>query len=664
VAATRGWTIVSTRHTAIRIRSDGTSFILEALPWLAQSGAGPVVPGWVSELRGQLESAGITGLARRSENEPDRELVVAAARETALVGAVREELSRVGVKLAAGARADFVLADMSDLDDGAAAELARDLHAAGRRSVSLWRRGAELLLGPWCEPDHTACWNCCRVRLSDLPPPDGERPVEPDAAFVRAVAENVVLAVRHPELTPYGCVVSDQHQTTALHSIVPLPWCAVCGGAAQMPEAELVPCGRTVLVPDELAGLADARGGVVRRVALFDTNGPSLPVCASAHVGPYENGDPSRPACTGEGKGATRDAAVRSAIGEGLERYSASLWDPAALTRASPRDLGSAAFDPRWLVLYRSSEYQQPSFGFAPFDPDLPLPWVEGCWIDTGEPVKLPALASYMNFPAAPAERFAQITSNGLAAGSTFEDAALRGLYELIERDAFMLHWLAKRPGLRLDPGGCDAVTECALGEIDRFGGRTELYVLDVGTHHPCVVCVGSGDGRSWPGVTIGLAAHADIDVALQRAVLEHGHFGAYVRRLMLEGAHRHISSAENVTGALDHAIHYLSPSSAAALGPLRSLKGEPVTLAALRSRYSQQPTLSSCVESLNSIGVRAAAVDVTSPDVALAPIRVVRAFGTFMQPIHFGYSNRRLANPRLDALLTGAPEREPHPLA
>ena len=207
-----------------------------------------------------------------------------------------------------------------------------ELHAAGRRSVSLWRRGAELLLGPWCEPYHTACWNCCRVRLSDLRPPDGERPVEPDATLVRAVAENVVLAVRHPELTPYGCVVSDQHQTTVLHSIVPLPWCAVCGGAAQMPEAELVPCGRTLLVPDELAGLADARGGVVRRVALFDTNGPSLPVCASAHVGPYENGDPSRPACTGEGKGATRDAAVRSAIGEGLERYSAGLWDPAALT--------------------------------------------------------------------------------------------------------------------------------------------------------------------------------------------------------------------------------------------------------------------------------------------------------------------------------------------
>jgi len=34
------------------------------------------------------------------------------------------------------------------------------------------------------------------------------------------------------------------------------------------------------------------------------------------------------------------------------------------------------------------------------------------------------------------------------------------------------------------------------------------------------------------------------------------------------------------------------------------------------------------------------------------------------MQPIHFGYTTRRLANPRLEALLTGPVETEPHPIA
>jgi ribosomal protein S12 methylthiotransferase accessory factor len=629
-------------------------------------------PGWIVELRGRLARAGIPDLAcapqtapeRAAQAAPDRELTAAGARETALVRAVREELARAGVELAGSAPADFVVADLSDLDERAASELIHELHVTGSRSLSLWRRGAETFLGPWCEPGRTACWNCCRVRFSDLPPKQGDAPAGSDAALIRAVAENVLLALRYPDLAPYGCVLADGEHTAALHSVVPLPWCGVCGGAAQMRGAALSACAHAASIPDELAGLADARGGVVRQVALFDTDGPSVPICASAHVGPYENGDRSSPSFTGEGKGATQEAAVRSAIGEGIERYSASLWDPAALKRGSLRKLGGAAFDPRWLVLNDASQYEQPGFPFTPLDPDLPIQWIEGRWLDTGDRVQLPALATYMNFPVAPPERFAQITSNGLAAGATFEDAALRALYELIERDAFMLHWLARKPGLRLDPDGCDAVTRRALRELDRFGARSELYVLDTGTRHPCVVCVGLGDGRSWPGVTIGLAAHAEIDTALQRAVLEHGHFGAYITRLMRENGHSPVRRAEDVVSALDHGLYYIPPAAIRALEPLRSRPSPPATLAALRSRYRQQPTLSSCVQSLGNIGVRAAVVDVTSPDVALAPIRVVRAFGTYMQPIHFGYANRRLANPRLEALLTGPAETEPHPIA
>ena len=560
--------------------------------------------------------------------------------------------------------ADFVLADLTGLDRHAACELTRELHQSGRRTLSLWGQTGEAWFGTWSEPRRTACWNCCRVRFSDLPARAGKASVEHDAALVRALAENVVLAVRHPDLVPYGGALVEEGENATLHGIVPLPWCPVCGGAAELRQASFLRVVSASVVPDELAGLADVRGGIVRHVALFDSaraDAPLLPVCASAHVGPYQHGEP---AYTGEGKGATPEAAVLSAIGEGLERYSASLWEPAQLTRASPRALGDGAFDPRWLVLYDAAQYRAPDFPFAPLDPDLSIDWVEGQWLDTTESVQLPALATYMNFPAEPEERFAQVTSNGLAAGSTFQDAALRALYELIERDAFMLYWLARRPGLPLDPAGCDPATKRALSELDRFGVRTELYVLDVGTEHPCVVCLGLGDGRSWPGATIGLAADAEIDCALQRAVLEHGHFGAYMKRLMGEDDRRPISSADQVASVLDHGLYYISPTAVSALAPLRSSAEPPVTMVALRSHYAHQRTLEACVRCLGQIGVRSAAVDVTSPDVALAPIRVVRAFGTYMQPIHFGSANRRLANPRLDAMLTGLPEVEPHPIA
>jgi ribosomal protein S12 methylthiotransferase accessory factor len=246
----------------------------------------------------------------------------------------------------------------------------------------------------------------------------------------------------------------------------------------------------------------------------------------------------------------------------------------------------------------------------------------------------------------------------------TFEDAALRALYELIERDALMLFWLARRPAERIAEDGCDPVVSQALRAVERLGARTELFMLDAGTQHPTVVCVGFGDGYAWPGVTMGLGTNADIDIALRKAVLEHGHFGSYLRRLMREGRHEKIRNREDVESNLDHALFYVHPENVGALAAFRNLSQAPASLADLRARYQQAPALSTCVSRLREAGVRVAAVDVTSPDVALGPIRVVRALGIYLQPVHFGFRNRRLRNPRLDRLLTGEAETAPHPLA
>ena len=645
------------------------SFVLDALPAL-ESHEGEA-PEWVSELCRQLEPAGIVELApvAARTREPRREARVAVVRQTPLARRVRAELERFGVESTdAPAEGAFAVADLSGLDSEASRKIMRELHMNGYPSLSVWRWGAEVFLGPWADPLHTACWNCARLRFCDSLTSGGSVRLEEEASTVRAIAENVVLALRHPRLIPYGCVVIADGRDSALHWVVPMPWCDVCGGAAKLTALRSAPTTHSSLVPEDLRVLADTRGGVLRQLLIFEgdsDDAPEVPVATSALIGAYRDGGIARPAFNGEGKGATREAAVRSAIGEGIERYSASLWNPAALTRAAFNELpDQAAFDPRSLVLYDDAQYARSDFPFASYNPDVKLDWVEGLWLDTGDSVQLPALATYMHFPVDPAERFAQTTSNGLAAGVNFEDAALRALYELIERDAFMLFWLAGRSAVRLSEEGCDAVTERALREVNRLGAQTELYLLDAGTQHPTVVCLGLGDGRSWPGATIGLASHADIGIALHRAVLEHGHYGAYIRRLMLEGRHRDVSASGDVLTGLDHALYYVRPDRAAALEPLRSGSSGTATVAELGSRYGQEPTLSACVACLRDAGIRAAAADLTSPDVALAPVRVVRAFGTYMQPIHFGVANRRLKNPRLQALLSGEAVSEPHPIA
>lgn len=672
VAAVRDGAIVSSRTVSLRLRADaGLSFVSDALP-LLRAGRVEESPGWLAALRARLDAAGVTELSgphRAGRSRLGSPVAVTSARETPLMTEVRKGLALNGIDLRTGDEEPrFVVADLSGLDTHAAKDLVRELHLKGSESFSLWRQGGEMFFGPWTTPGHTACWNCARLRMFGAPSDETDtKTVEPDPARVRAVVENVLLVIRDPDLAPFGCVVADDGDSSELHSVVPMPWCDVCGGAAAFTGESNAWSMRFPIVPDELSVLADKRAGVLRHLRIFEGDeqaADSLPICASADIASYHQAPFVRPRLAGEGKGATRAAAVRSAIGEGLERYSASLWDSSRLIRASLDELGGEAFDPRWLVLYDHAALAQPGFPYAEFSPEQPIDWVDGRWLDHGTPVRLPALATFMHFPVAAGEQFAQITSNGLAAGTTFAGAALSALYELIERDAFMLFWLARRPGLRIDPGGCDPVALRAMREAERLGAEVELYLLDAGTQHATVLCLGLGDGSSWPGATIGMAAHADIDVALTKAALEHGHYGAYVRRLMLEDAHAGVRTASDVRNGLDHGLYYVSPDRRANLDALRAGAGLPAALSELRARYHRTPALEDCVACLGQAGIRTAAADVTSPDVALAPIRVVRAFGKYMQPIHFGSANRRLANPRLQEFLTYEAEHEPHPLA
>lgn len=667
IVASRDGAIVSTSKGLFQLNNYSAGrLISEVLPSLY--GARFSCDSW-RDLVAQLEQADIVrASARQLQAQAATELRVAVIPSTPVMLAVTDHLYHFGIHSTESiGDGTFVVVDLSGTDTDNSLQIAREIHRRGCRSFSVWKRGRETLYGPLVDPLRTACWNCCRLRLSDSLAGEDHELVEDDLTRARIIAENVFLAVRYRDVAGYGCVVIDNGQTSSLHSVVPMPWCQVCGAAPAAAAARLAPLTHSLHVPQEFRVLADPRGGIVRQLILHDGNEAEslpMPLCCSALIGSYQDGTRSHPEINGEGKGATRADAVRSAIGEGIERYAASLWHPSALMYAPFIQVADRAFDPRWLVLYDDEQYAQPGFAFEPFDAERPIHWTTGHWLDTGEAVQVPALATYMNFPAPPPERFCQTSSNGLAAGATFEDAALRALYELIERDALMLFWLARRPAQRIAENGCDQVVSQALRAVQRLGARTELFVIDSGTEHPTVVCMGLGDGRSWPGATIGLGTNPDIDTALRRAVLEHGHFGFYLRRLMRERRHEKIRHREDVRTNLDHALYYVHPENVRALECFRNLSQLPVSLAELRTRYHQSATLSTCVCRLRESGVRTAAVDITSPDVALAPIRVVRAFGIHLQPIHFGFCNRRLQNPRLHRLLSGEAATDPHPLA
>jgi ribosomal protein S12 methylthiotransferase accessory factor len=281
--------------------------------------------------------------------------------------------------------------------------------------------------------------------------------------------------------------------------------------------------------------------------------------------------------------------------------------------------------------------------------------------VDTGEAVWVPALPTYFNYQVPANERFCQVSSNGLAAGASFEDAAIRAICELVERDAFMLTWLTRRAATPIE---IDEHLPMDVREIVRqlrgMGVDPRIFLLQSDIAIPVALCIGYGDGKSWPGATVSLGCHFDPAIAVRKAVFEQAHVGPYIRRLYVDEKRKVAASPEDVKTLEDHALFYAPKERASALGFLAG--GPAKSLGEMAFGHSSRDR---CSELAKTAGVRLAVVDLTSPDTRTGPFRVVRALGDGIQQIDFGYRVRRLGNPRLRRHLgLGELNPMPHPLA
>jgi ribosomal protein S12 methylthiotransferase accessory factor len=366
---------------------------------------------------------------------------------------------------------------------------------------------------------------------------------------------------------------------------------------------------------------------------------------------------------TGFGVGVSSAEATTKAVAEALELHAASKCSEADLLYSSAGSLSGDFLDPRALSLYDRAQYRDPAFPFERFHSRSRIAWTHARWLDTHADVLVPAFLTYFGAPASLNQNFAEVTTSGLATGTSLEDASMRAICELVERDAFMTTWLARVPSQRLIPDAIDEVTRRIVDEFEARGLGMRIYLLKAGIDIPVVLCLIPGDGKNWPGATVGLGAHADPVIATRRAILEQALIGPALRREMLDSQRRIPRRANQVATPLDHALYYVPKGRARAFDFLDPGKLDPVLLAELAQ--PKKITLDLYRKRLQDAGVRVAIKNLTPTAVAAeSPFCVVRALGTNLQPLHFGFGLARSASRRLRCV---AKKQElnpvPHPL-
>lgn len=396
-----------------------------------------------------------------------------------------------------------------------------------------------------------------------------------------------------------------------------------------------------------MAAAVDRRFGLVHAVQqmMVEPGDPRIWICGTK-VPNYEHVFGTRLPESG-GAGLSLEAAYSAALGEALERYSAACWEPDEVVEASYDDLAPDAVHPRSWSLFSEGQYRRGIEPFERFETDSIIRWVVARSVVTGQERWVPAQFVHLrhdhNDP-----RLTMTTSSGLATGATFEAAVLGALCELIERDATMIFWLNRLPlpSLVID----DNCSTSSIFEAT-FGGRGLSFHLfdatsDIGV--PVVVAFLLDEAHPSVATVFGSACQPQGEAAALKALTEAAQTRIWLRDRLPKWEAAEPTSFSEV---LDFADHVRLFGQRAMRRHLDFLSRAPRSHPLSQLHAHETPGRAGLDDVLARVAERnldVLAVDVTTADVAVLGVRVVRVIVPGLVQLTAVHEHRMLGGDRL----------------
>jgi ribosomal protein S12 methylthiotransferase accessory factor len=371
------------------------------------------------------------------------------------------------------------------------------------------------------------------------------------------------------------------------------------------------------------------------------------------------------------GSGISPNEAEIHTLMEAVERYSNMVADESRFIWSTYRDIEKMAINPLEFGLYLDEIYDKEK-RISRFSPDSEMPWMEGQDLYSGKPVFIPG--DFVHYPAIREKPIVLESSNGASAHTNIVQAILNGLYELIERDAFLTMWLNKIPMPTLDIKTFPNDFEESIRLIREYDMNVKLVDLTNDSRVPTVmaVCYNNDPGK-YPAVEVGTGTHIEPEKAVQKALLE---METGLIHNLEEDQDRRILDEDQISAIYEHAIYYLNPKKRKYWEFMISSK-QASKMSKFRGKVfeNQNAVLMHIVKHLHTLGRRVVYVDITPSDIRSLGLVAVKVFVTGFQPMYSGnkvrlnlyrlhqsaqYVQRNIGAARIGNELNSAP----HPLA
>jgi ribosomal protein S12 methylthiotransferase accessory factor len=402
-----------------------------------------------------------------------------------------------------------------------------------------------------------------------------------------------------------------------------------------------------------LTTLVSPYTGVVREVAdVLAGPGEISLVAVTCETANAELLPAGRVSPLGSGSGPDRETALAAALGEAVERYSAA--GPAApeeLQFGGAEELGERAVRPERFALFAADQYAEPGFRYRPFTETSRVAWIEGRELPGGEPALLPAQLVFLNESyGAEKLRIGPSTSNGLACRATLEEAVLAGLFEVVERDAFMIVWANRLSLPRLSWERDDELLAFEARYLAPTGLRYAAVDLSAFWGIPTVLGVVRGDENAAAALGVGAASAATVQQAVRKALDEAFRVQAWAGDLAYLDPNRSFAPDHSDIRTFDDHVHYYADGGRARATAFLEAAREVREVADVERLpgVSVAAQIESIAERLQAQSSSAYAVDVTAPDIRDAGLAVAKVVAPELCPLDADHRTRFLGGRRL----------------
>ena len=335
-----------------------------------------------------------------------------------------------------------------------------------------------------------------------------------------------------------------------------------------------------------------------------------------------------------------RERSRVKAVGEFVERYCATCDGSLHVKKMifdsfdNLNEKGVHCLDQHDLIHFEDRLYEDPEFPLSRYFSNLPISWVEGENLISGNRVLLPAQKVFLSYPLQNMEQFHLWgLSTGLACGMDFSQAVLNAVCEVIERDSFMLTWRLKISGKRIEVTNVRNEELIALYShiLKHLVGEDELHIYDisktVGVH--TILSFIRNNLPDAFGLIVATASHPNPEIALLKSLEELCQTQVFAYSSLIKDRERECQrmKEQDITELKKHTLYYSTGRNSRNIDFI-SNSGENIRLCDMAdySHGSDKESLKYLINQFKSKKQRVFIADITKPEIREEGLCVIKA--------------------------------------